>query len=77
MAELEVSVVLTKENAQTKSSFFTGSGFSTWYYQLQCTRFYIICGKEIPKTRMNFESGFNNFGNIFFTIAGNICGNRR
>ena len=46
--------------------------------------FYIFHGKEIHKTRtsqvfqniMNFESGFNNFGNILFTIAGNIYVNR-
>ena len=51
---------------------------------LSVTCFYIICGKEIPKTRMNFfqntmnfESGFCNFKNIFFTIAGNIYMNRR
>ena len=31
--------------------------------------FYILYGKKIPKTR---TSGFNNFGNIFFTIASNI-----
>ena len=45
---------------------------------------YIICNaKEIPKTRMNFfrntfESGFNNFTNIFLQIiAGNIHVNRQ
>ena len=51
---------------------------------LSVSCFYIISGKEIPKTRMsfvqntmNFESGFCNFRNIFFIIGGNIYVNRR
>ena len=52
MAELEVSVFLTVENAQTKSSFFTGKGFLA-EYQLYLTEIF-----QKTRTFLSKYSGF-------------------
>ena len=69
------SVVLTKENVQTKSNLFTGDGFSHMIKIINCWMFlqYLKKGNyqnkyEFFQNTMNFESSFNNFRNVLFII---------
>ena len=82
MVELEVRVVFDERKCSNQEQ----SLYRRWIFNmiLFAGCFYIIYGKEIPKTRtsfflntMNFESGFDHFGNIFFMIAGNIYVNKQ
>ena len=77
LVELKVSIVFDKRKCANQGRFL----HSRWIFNMMLSAgcFYIVHGKEIPKTRtsffqntMNFGSGFNNFGNIFFTISGII-----
>ena len=80
---LKSALFLTKENTQTIKA--VSLQVMDFHCDIISYMFnYTICGEEIPKTRMgffqnamNFESGFCNFRNIFFTIASNIYVNRR
>ena len=56
------SLFLTKETAQTKSDFFTLNVILS----VGCSTLFMV--RKFPKqgqVTMNFESGFNNFRNIF------------
>ena len=71
MAELEVSIVFDERKCSNQEQFL----YRQWIFNvISLTWFFLhYLWKD---TRMNFESGFCNFGNIFFTIAGNIYVNR-
>ena len=85
MVELEVSVDSEEGKMLTPRAISLQAMDFQLNYDVICwISLNINYGKESPKTRtsvfqnmMKFESGFNNFGNIFFTIAGSIYINRQ
>ena len=72
MVELEISIVSMKENAQSKSIFFTGAGSSMRCYLLDVYTFSWKGNSpkkdEFFQNVMNFESGFHKtISEIFFS----------
>ena len=75
MAEPEISIVFDEQKCSKPR------GISL---QVMLDIFTIVMDRKFPKQgrgfskyNLNFESSSNKFGNILFTIAGNIYGNRR
>ena len=70
MAEFEVSVVFDERKCSNQDRFLCRRSI----FNVSGGCFYIISGKrnsqnkdEFCQNMMNFECGFNNFGNIFFS----------
>ena len=73
---LKSALLLMKENTQSKSHFLYTDRFSMPCYLLDVYTFLWKGNSqnkdEFFQNTMNFESGFHNYRNIFFTIASNI-----